>query len=310
MVKEAIKVNSLTKRYGDRLALDKISFTVKKNVIHGFLGPNGAGKTTTIRIIMGLIKNYEGSITILGMDPTREKFKVYSRIGYTPEVPKLPEFLTAVDFLRLVGKMYGLSSNILNEKILEVLRIVGLSHEAKKKIGAYSKGMVQRLALAHALIGQPELLILDEPTLGMDPEGRVYIRELFKDLKKEGITIFLSSHLLEEVEKVCDFATLIYNGKILATDSLGNVLDMFTDKWLIEIELANFVEGIDRLISSVNFVEEVKCYNNLVIVYLSEKVDIRHRISEIVTKAGGIIIGMRLIKKNLEEVYLKAVSGG
>jgi len=202
----------LTKSFGATLAVDHLDLTVRRGDVFGFLGPNGAGKTTTIRMIVGLIYPTSGYATVIDHQVPRDKIEALRHIGGFVEVPAFYGNMSARRNLRLMG---GLNAQVDEKRIAEVLDIVGLSERADSKVGDYSHGMKQRLGIANALINKPELVILDEPTSGLDPQGMKDVRELVRELGKDGTTVFLSSHLLHEVEQVCNRAVIINRGRVV-----------------------------------------------------------------------------------------------
>lgn len=302
-----ISVDSLSKSYGHVRALDKVTFNVVEGTLYGLLGPNGAGKSTLIRILLSLLTPDDGSYELFGLNPAEHYHEIYSRIGYVPESPHLPEFMSGEQFLIFTGRVYGLDKRYARKRALELLHLVGLEDAAGKKIKGYSKGMIQRLAIAHALLPGPDLLILDEPTIGMDPEGRVYFRNLFKRLVKEGTTIFLSSHMLEEVEKICTDVAIINKGKIILKGPIDHILTQFVDNWVIEIELTKPIKNLEKGLKKIKLIKDVKIKEKKIRIVLDEKIDVRKEISETIHDMGGVIIEMKLVKKSLEEVYLNAL---
>ena len=192
----AIETDNLTKKYGNLTAVNKLNLKVQKGSIHGFLGPNGAGKTTTLKILVGLLKPSEGSAKVLGREIHVDEANSRLRIGYMPELPKFPKHLKGAELLDVYGRMYGMTSQQRAEQIPKLINLVGLKGRENDHTGNYSKGMQQRIGIAQALLSNPELVILDEPSIGLDPVGMVEVRELVKEISKEGMTVFLSSHLL------------------------------------------------------------------------------------------------------------------
>jgi len=208
---EAIRLEQVSKGLGKRDILRDVSFTVKSGDVFGYLGPNGAGKTTTIRVILGLFAPDSGRVEVLGQDICKHP-EVKRRIGFVLEADGLYDNLTARENLAYYGEIYGMTN--IADRIDEVLEAVGLLDRADDRVGKYSKGMRQRLALARAVLHDPELLILDEPTAGLDPTGQMEIREIILDLARRGKTVFLSSHNLDEVERICSRIAIIYKGEI------------------------------------------------------------------------------------------------
>src|SRR5690606_21090873 len=212
-----IQVENLTKKYGDHLAVDNISFAVEKGEILGFLGPNGAGKSTVMNIITGYISATDGTVKVDGYDILEEPEKVKSRIGYLPELPPLYGDMTVIEYLNFVSDIKGVGKEERQEDIKQVMDLVGIDNVKGRLINNLSKGYRQRVGLAQAILGNPEVLILDEPTVGLDPKQIIEIRNLIKDLGKEH-TVILSSHILPEVSAVCDRVIIIDKGKIVASD--------------------------------------------------------------------------------------------
>ncbi len=214
-----IKVEGLTKRYGDVTAIEDLSFQVEKGEIVGFLGPNGAGKTTTMRIITGFLPSTDGTVTVSGNDIFKKPMEVKKRIGYLPEQPPLYGDMTVNGYLKFVAKIKGVPRSGRSEAIDRAISQSGLKDVRKTIIGKLSKGFRQRVGLAQALIHQPEVLILDEPTIGLDPKQIIEIRELIKSLAGQQ-TIILSTHILPEVTMICQRCLIIDQGRIVADDSL------------------------------------------------------------------------------------------
>jgi len=305
-----MNVLNLTKYYGKFKALDSVSFAVDKGWVYGYLGPNGAGKTTTIRIMLGLLKPDQGEVQIAGVNPTDDPVHALQFVGYAPELPTLQTFFTGEQLLDFMGKMFGLSAQTRKEKIRQLLDLVGLKEWGKKKIGNYSKGMVQRLSVALALINDPMVLIMDEPTIGMDPEATAHFRSLFTNLSKEGKTIFISSHLLDEVQRICTHVGMINKGKIVFTGPIEQILEAFTQQWVVEAELEKVTEKIVSSLKKLDFVEDVKVEGNKLRIELKEKKDLRGEISSDIFKQKGVLLSLNLHKITLEDAYLRALKGG
>jgi len=305
-----ITVSNLTKFYGDFKALDSVSFAVDKGWVYGYLGPNGAGKTTTIRTMLGLLKPDQGEVQITGINPSKDPVQALQSLGYAPELPTLQTFFTGEQLLDFMGKMFGLSAQARKEKINQLLDLVGLKEWGDKKIGKYSKGMVQRLSVALALINDPVVLIMDEPTIGMDPEATAHFRNLFTTLSKQGKTVFISSHLLDEVQRICTHVGMINKGKMVFTGPIEQVLETFTQKWVIEAELEKVTETMVSSLKKLVYVEDVKVEGNKLRIELKEKRDLRGEISSEIFKRKGVLLSLNLHKITLEDAYLRALKGG
>jgi len=305
-----IKVSNLTKHYGNFKALDSVSFAVDKGWVYGYLGPNGAGKTTTIRTILGLLKPDQGEVQIAGVNPSKDPVQALQIVGYAPELPTLQTFFTGEQLLDFMGKMFGLSTQVRKERIKQLLDLVGLKEWGEKKIGNYSKGMVQRLSVALTLIGDPMVLVMDEPTIGMDPEATAHFRSLFTNLSKEGKTIFISSHLLDEAQRICTHVGMINKGKIVFTGLIEELLEAFTKQWVVEAELEKVTENIVSSLKKLEFVEDVKVEGNKLSIELKEKKDLRGEVSSEIFKQKGVLLSLNLHKITLEDAYLRALKRG
>ncbi len=303
----AIETVDLTKRYGHLTAVDKLSLKVSAKTIHGFLGPNGAGKTTTIKVLVGLLKPDEGAARIFGEEVSGDKPDVRQKMGYMPELPKFPKHLKGSELLDIYGRMYGLSQQRRRDQLPKLFELVGLKGRENDLIGKYSKGMQQRLGLAQALLGEPELVILDEPSLGLDPVGMVEVRQLIKNIVKEGMTVFISSHLLFEVQQVCSHVTIINRGVALVSDTIDNVSHKMKGPVTLKIEVTKLTDTLVDKLKLLPFVSDVKTENNTVTITVDTKDDIRAQVSEIVTGSGVTIITMTQTGQSLEDVFMQLV---
>jgi ABC-2 type transport system ATP-binding protein len=224
-----VEATGLTKVFTDfwlrqkAVAVDGISFEIRRDEIFGLLGPNGSGKSTTIKMILGLLHRTKGLLSVFGKEPTDVAVK--QRIGYLPEESYMYRFLTPVETLDFYGKLFGLPRNVRRSRIDELLEMVGMTHAANRPVGEFSKGMARRLGIAQALINDPDLLILDEPTSGLDPLGSRQVKDLLLDLGRRGKTILLSSHQLDDVQDVCDRMVILYGGKIRSEGTVAELLE-------------------------------------------------------------------------------------
>lgn len=216
-----IETQELTKRYGRQTAVGNLTFQVEEGEIFGFLGPNGAGKTTTLLMLLGLTRPTEGSVKVCGLDPVREAREVKQSVGYLPENVGFYGDLDAVQSLQYIADLNGMESAEAEERIQEALKVVGLSSDTSKKVGTYSRGMSQRLGVAEVLIKEPKVLFLDEPTLGLDPDGALRLIELIQSLNRDRkITVLLASHNLYQVQKICHRVGIMIKGEMVAEDSI------------------------------------------------------------------------------------------
>ena len=303
-----IETTDLTKNFGSLTAVNKLSLKVQKNTIHGFLGPNGAGKTTTIKILVGLLRPSSGSVKVLGQEVHVDDADSRLGIGYMSELPKFPKHLKGAEMLGIYGRMYGMTVQQRAEQIPKLIDLVGLKGRENDLIGKYSKGMQQRIGIAQALLNNPELVILDEPSIGLDPVGMVEVRELVKTISKEGITVFLSSHLLFEVEQICDHVTIINKGLMLASDTLQNVSGLISESPMIHIEFADLSDSVIAAVKRLPYITGTWKTGNTLIVQVNTREDVRAQVSREVTASGGIIVGMSQKSSNLEDVFIQLVS--
>jgi len=315
----AIETSGLTKKYGALTAVNKLDLKVKRNTIHGFLGPNGAGKTTTIKILVGLLRPNEGTVKILGHKLHGGKNAGFLRsfyeqadsrlsIGYMPELPKFPKHLRGSELLDIYGQMYGMPQQQRKEQIPKLVELVGLRGRENDLIGKYSKGMQQRIGIAQTLLNNPELVILDEPSLGLDPVGIVEVREVIKEIAKEGRTVFVSSHLLFEVEQICTEITIINRGTAIVSDTLQNVSGLLKGPAMLHVEVAKISNTIVNAVKNLSFVSSVMHTGNTLRIQMATPKDMRAQVSQEITRTGGIIIGMSQKASNLEDVFIQLVS--
>ncbi len=241
-----IKTEGLVKEFGDGVrAVDGVSFEIERGEIVGYLGPNGAGKTTTIKILTNLIKPTSGRALINGFDVNRHPKDALKDVGSLIGVPGVYSYLTPAEFLNYFGRVYRMPKEKIDQRIEEVLKMVDLLKWKDSKIGTFSTGMERRLAIARSIFHDPSILILDEPVLGLDPEGIKEIRELIKSFQKEDVTVFLSSHLLDEVSRVCDSVIFLYGGKVIERDSVKKIDEILKQYRLIDVELLNSINEHD-----------------------------------------------------------------
>ncbi|HEX7734425.1 MAG TPA: ABC transporter ATP-binding protein [Ktedonobacteraceae bacterium] len=242
----ALEVAGLTRIYGRLVAVDGVSFAMKRGEAFGFLGPNGAGKSTVVKMLTGLVTPTSGSIRVLGQPVGN--LETRRRVGYLPELPTFHRWLKAGEFLTFHGQLYGLRGQALRRRCLEALALVGLDGRERQRLGTFSKGMLQRIGLAQALINQPELLILDELVSGLDPVGVRDMRELLRQLKTQGISIFLNSHQLADVEALCDRIAIINHGQIL---KIGTPASLFAGPITLEVRVSQASPDLLRLLRAL-----------------------------------------------------------
>ncbi|MFA7397232.1 MAG: ABC transporter ATP-binding protein [Candidatus Bathyarchaeia archaeon] len=307
-VELAIETNGLTKKYGSLTAVDKLNLKVEQNTIHGFLGPNGAGKSTTIKMLVGLLKASEGTAKIFGQEVNIDQADARVGIGYMSELPRFPEYLKGAELLDIYGRMYGMSQEELKEQIPQLIDLVGLKGRENDRIGKYSKGMQQRIGIAQALLNNPDLVILDEPSVGLDPVGMVEVRELVKIISKEGMTVLISSHLLFEVEQICSHVTIINKGKSLFSDKLENVSKVISGPASMQIEVLNINDDLIRALKRLTYVEDVTQADNTLNITLTTRDDVSAQISKTITMSGGTIVRMNQKGNRLEDMFIQLVN--
>ena len=301
-----IETENLTKVYDGTRAVDHLNLRVKGGSVFGFLGPNGAGKTTTILLLLGLIQPTEGKAYVAGIDVQEKPVEVKKISGFMPAESSPYPTLSALENLLYFAKFYRIPREEAEKRAKELLELVGLSDAANKKVGAFSTGMKQRLLLAQALINDPEVLFLDEPTNGLDPKGAVELRELVRDLKKEGKTIFFSSHILPEVEEVSDEIGIISSGKLLISGSQEEIKRKFIEgRYLISVETKKSLEIKDL---NVGLIEWRISGSKELIVYAER--DIREELLRELSEKGYTVVDIHLHEPSLEEVFMELVYGG
>jgi ABC-2 type transport system ATP-binding protein len=301
----AIQTKKLVKRYGKGFtALDGVSLNIKKGEVVGYLGPNGAGKTTTIKILTKLIKPTAGRAYINGVDVTRSSTEVLSKVGSLIEVPGIYEYLTPVEMLTYFGRVYRIDKKVLDRRIKKTLRLVKLSDCEHKKIGSFSTGMQRRLAIAKAILHRPEILLLDEPVLGLDPRGIRDVRELIQHFQSEGITVFLSSHLLGEVVEVCNSVIFIDKGKVVESGAVGDIGSRLkSDAVKVEFSRALSNEEIAQ-IQAVKSVRNVEAMGNMLRIHFEGGLPASYQILRELTNMNLEIVAYNPDKKGLEDYYL------
>ncbi|MBC6401101.1 MAG: gliding motility-associated ABC transporter ATP-binding subunit GldA [Ekhidna sp.] len=296
----SIEVQNLTKIYGVQRALDDISFSSAKGEVTGFLGPNGAGKSTTMKIATGFVRPSSGTITLEGVDVVKEPLKVKRMTGYLPEHNPLYLDMYVKEYLRFVGAAYKLKK--VKHKVEEMITLVGLEREQRKKIGTLSKGYRQRVGLAQALIHDPEVLILDEPTGGLDPNQLVEIRKLIKQAS-ENKTVIFSTHVMQEVEVLCNHIVIINKGKIVANDKVENLKTVQSGKLSYKVE---FEEEIDiRLFKDF----ETEYREDGTYMIAAETRDLRKQIMKIVGDRELPLVNISKEEQSLERVFQELTKG-
>jgi ABC-2 type transport system ATP-binding protein len=298
-----IQVEGLTKDYGARRALHSITFDANQGEIVGFLGPNGAGKTTTMRILTGYMPPTDGTATVAGYDVVEESLEVRKRVGYLPETVPLYTDMTALEYLKFMADLRRIPQS--EDRAYEVLEQVNLSDRANSYIGNFSKGMRQRMGLAQALIHRPEVLILDEPTIGLDPAQVVEMRNVIKEIGKDR-TVLLSTHILSEAQNMCDRVLIINKGLIVAEDTPENLQSRLVGSQRVVLRVRGDADGLDETVKKVKGARSVEAKADETVEFeFTSGQDIRPQVAKAVVQAGYELIEMRPIGMSLEEIFLE-----
>ena len=310
-----IEVNNLVKRYGDHTAVDHLSFKIEKGKIYGFLGPNGAGKSTTMNIITGYIASTEGTVSIDGHDILEEPQKAMKCILYLPEQPPLYFDMTVLEYMRFAADLKKIPKNKKNEMIEEVMDRVKITDMKNRLIKNLSKGYRQRVGLAQAILGYPDVIILDEPTVGLDPKQIIEIRDLIKDLRQKH-TVILSSHILSEVSAVCDYVLIISHGKLVASDTPENLSKLAAGSNNLSLVVKGDKEKIRILLGEISGVRDISIESSgeegewNVKLTTEEHTDIREDVFFKMAESRYPILEMQSKKVSLEEIFLELTEDG
>src|SRR5512135_1167576 len=298
-----IQVNGLTKDYGARRAIDDISFDAEQGEIVGFLGPNGAGKTTTMRILTSYMPPTEGTATVAGYDIVDESLEVRKRVGYLPETVPLYNDMTALEYLKFMADLRRIPDP--EERAYETLEMVNLTERANSYISTFSKGMRQRVGLAQALIHRPEVLILDEPTIGLDPAQVVEIRNVIREIGKDR-TVLLSTHILPEAQQICDRVLIINKGKIVAEDTPENLQSRLVGSQRVVLRVRGESDGLATRVNKIKGTQRVEAKQDGSVEFeFSAGQDIRPQVAKDIIEAGFELLEMRPIGLSLEEIFLE-----
>ncbi|WPZ19092.1 ABC transporter ATP-binding protein [Geobacillus subterraneus] len=305
-----IELNNLSKRYGDYRAVDRLSLSIRKGEIFGLLGPNGAGKTTTILMMLGLTEPTSGSVSVCGIDPVRNPIDVKRKVGYLPDDVGFYHHMTGLENLLYTAALNGIPRTEAEKRAWELLEKVNLTDAAHKKAGKYSRGMRQRLGLADVLIKRPEVIILDEPTLGIDPEGVRELLRLIHDLSRnEGITVLLSSHQLHHVQQICDRVGLFVDGKLLAEGNMERLAQQLflQDAYVIHVAASPLDASLRAKIEAIPGVNKVERTGNGVDVYC--QTDVSAHISRTIVESNASLFHLSRRDFGLDEIYHRYFEG-
>ena len=308
-----IEVRNLTKRYGDFTAVDHISFTVEKGHVYGFLGPNGAGKSTTMNIITGCLSATEGSVTVGGHDVLRDPRRAKRLIGYLPEIPPLYGDMTPEEYLLFVAEAKGVSRARAERQVVEAMKLTSLTNVKDRLIRNLSKGYKQRVGIAQAMLGNPEVIILDEPTVGLDPKQIIEVRDLIRRLG-EIKTVILSSHILAEIEAVCDRVMILSHGRLVASDTIEGLTESVNRSTAISLTVKGGVADTVRILESVAGVADFTPLRGKeegtvdVRLYTEDGADPREEIFRAFSEAGLPLLRLDREVLTLEDIFLRLTS--
>ncbi|MEM1994372.1 MAG: ABC transporter ATP-binding protein [Nitrososphaerales archaeon] len=305
----AIQTFDLTKKYGDLVAVDSLNLEVQQGEIYGFLGPNGAGKTTTILMLLGLTEPTSGRLSVLGFNPLREPLKLKRLVGYLPENLGFYDDMTARQNLLYTARLNGISMVDAEDRIRKLLGDVGLSDAVDKKVSTFSKGMKQRLGMADVLLKDPKLMLLDEPTTGIDPEGVRHILNLIVESREKGKTVLLSSHLLYQVQKVCDRVGIFVKGRLIASGSIQHLGKevIAGDKYVVEAEVPDATSALEEIIGRVEGVVKVSRSGSTLTIECRS--DIRGKVAKAIVSSGYTLTQIRSHEYALDEIYSRYFEG-
>lgn len=304
-----IQVSNLTKKYGKNVAVDNVSFTIEKGHIYGLLGPNGAGKSTTMNMITGYISSTSGTITIDGHDVVKEPEQARKLLGYLPELPPLYMDMTVYEYLKFVAQLKKIKRKERIEQVEKAIEQMKLEKVADRLIANLSKGYRQRVGFAQALIGDPQILILDEPSVGLDPKQIIEMRELIEELGQNR-TVILSSHIMQEISAVCDHILIISHGKLIASGTVDELVAMSEHGEKLEITIEGDKEFLEDLFSQIDCVESVKITEHSGVATASVVMnkgakDIRKDVYIYFKDKNASILNMNLVKTTLEDIFLE-----
>ena len=306
-----ITTEELTRNFGDLVAVDRLNIEIKEGDIYGFLGPNGAGKTTTIRMLSTLIKPTSGTACIMGHDVQKEPNRARRAIGIMPERPGFYEEMSGRKQLRFYGEFYKIPRSKLDPRIEDLMARVGLTRFIDAAIKTYSHGMRKRLAIAQALLHDPRILIMDEPSTGLDPAGVLEFRELIRALNKEGYTIFLSSHVLPEIQQVCNRVGILRRGKLVAEDTIDNLRGQLIAKSADRITVV--ATGIDdAILASIRTIEGVANADRSdwgMMIQAEQGTNVQADVNDVLVRGGARVTAFTTLQPTLEDVFLDITGG-
>ncbi|MFC2125902.1 gliding motility-associated ABC transporter ATP-binding subunit GldA [Bacteroidota bacterium] len=296
-----VEVIHLTKEFGTQKAVNDITFTAEDGQILGFLGPNGAGKSTTMKIATTFLPPTSGTIQVAGYDVIKDPIEVKKLVGYLPEHNPMYQDMYVHEYLGFIASLHKLKGSESKKRVAEMIHLTGLAQEQNKKIEALSKGYRQRVGLAQTLIHDPKVLILDEPTTGLDPNQIIEIRKLIRDLSKNK-TVILSTHIMQEVQALCDQVVIIDQGRIVADDSVENLKNVKSDHVVVNLEFSSPVE-IDNIQNIEGVIGVEVSEENNYRIFADKSIDIRSRLFQLASEKGWPLVGLTLVEDSMEQVF-------
>ena len=305
-----IEISHLVKKYGDHIAVNDLTLTVEPGKIYGFLGPNGAGKSTTMNIITGYLGATSGEVKINGFDIFAQPEEAKKCVGYLPEIPPLYVDMTVREYLNFVAELKKLEKGRRNKYVEEAMETTGITAQQSRLIRNLSKGYRQRVGFAQAVLGYPEIIILDEPTVGLDPKQIIEIRELIRKLSEEH-TIILSSHILSEVSAVCDYIMIINHGKLVASDTTENLMNHSLGSNTLELTVKGEKQDVEKMLRDVEEIQKLEWKPGenektvSMVITTEEKTDIREKLFYMMAEAKMPILNMQFTKVSLEDIFLE-----
>jgi len=302
------RLDEAVKDYGSKI-IGPISISVNRGEVVGLLGPNGSGKSTSIRLLLGMARPTSGSVRLKGQDPIKHHVDALRGVGYSPELPNLQTFMTPAELLTLIGRELRLSAAELRDEIPKTLESVGLLEYQQYRIGKLSKGMVQRLSVAQAMLGQPSLLILDEPMIGIDPAGVVHFRTIFRQFVKDGGTIIMSSHIMSEVESLCSSVAVIHSGRLIFRGAISEFIKTSLDSRRVEVEVRSPSSALVERLEKIPGVLRVTKSERGLTVEVAKGTDPRSEVSSAAVELNAGLLAIGYSRNEIDDAYVAAIRG-
>jgi ABC-2 type transport system ATP-binding protein len=307
LISPVIEFRGATKIYARGKRIGPVDLSVNRGEIMGFLGPNGSGKTTCIRMLLGLAKPSSGNVRLRGIDPVAKHVRALTGVGYSAELPNIQTFLTPRQVMELTASELGMNKGSASKELEGILEEVGIIEYADVKVGRLSKGMVQRLSVAQAMLGSPEVMVMDEPMIGLDPVGTAHLREVFKNYALEGGTILMSSHMMSEVEDICSSIVLIHGGRLLFKGTPKEMVGQMLGADEVKVEVKAMSPAVVDAIRMLEGIIDVETIDGGLKVRIRHDVEVRPTIAKIITDSGSQLLAMARGERLLERAYIEAL---